>query len=87
MPEIDRAIVLPPGIRNWQAAYEGDTTLSRGWFVTEIRLERIRRLAPDDAFLIEEVVDHFDAFTHLGLGLFGHRQDGSDNLARFHFIQ
>ena len=26
--------------------------------------------APDDAFLIEEVIDHFDAITHLDLRLF-----------------
>ncbi len=48
---------------------------------------RNRRLAPDDSFLVEEVIDYLDAFTHLGLGLFGHRQDGPDDLARFHVIQ
>jgi hypothetical protein len=43
--------------------------------------------APDDAFLIEEVVDHFDAITHLDLRLFGHREDGTDQLARFDIVE
>jgi hypothetical protein len=37
--------------------------------------------APDDAFLIEEVIDHFDAIAHLDLRLFGHGEDGTDQLA------
>ena len=41
----------------------------------------MRSSAPDDAFLIEEVVDHFDAITHLDLRLFGHGEDGTDQLA------
>jgi len=40
-----------------------------------------RSSAPDDALLIEEVIDHFDAITHLDLGLFGHGEDGTDQLA------
>ena len=42
---------------------------------------RTRPSAPDDAFLIEEVIDHFDAITHLDLRLFGHGEDGTDQLA------
>ena len=42
---------------------------------------RTRGSAPDDAFLIEEVIDHFDAITHLNLGLFRHGEDGTDQLA------
>ena len=37
--------------------------------------------APDDAFLIEEVVDDLDAIAHLDLRLFGHGEDGTDQLA------
>jgi hypothetical protein len=37
--------------------------------------------APDDALLIEEVVDDFDAVTHLDLGFLGHGKDGTDQLA------
>jgi hypothetical protein len=37
--------------------------------------------APDDAFLIEEVIDHFDAIAHLNLGLFGHGEDGTNQFA------
>ncbi len=37
--------------------------------------------APDDAFLIEEVIDHFDAVAHLNLGLLGHRKNSTDQLA------
>jgi hypothetical protein len=69
------------------AAYEGASMLSRGCLAINKREMSNRRLAPDDAFLVEEVIDYFDAFTHLGLGLFGHRQDGPDDLARFHVIQ
>jgi hypothetical protein len=65
-----------------QGAYEGArgpvkmATLDRGF-----RKWRTRSLAPDDAFLIEEVIDHFDTITHLDLRLFGHREDGSEQLA------
>src|SRR5215831_13685716 len=69
------------------AAYERTVALSRGRLVTEPRVMREGRLAPDDAFLVEEVVDYFDAFTHLGLSLFRHRQNGPDDFARFHIIQ
>jgi len=54
---------------------------------TEAGGRRNRRLAPDHTFLVKKVVDHFDAFAHLSLGLFRHRQDCPDNLARFHIIQ
>jgi hypothetical protein len=36
---------------------------------------------PDDAFLIEEIVDDFNAVPHLDLGLLGHGKDGADQLA------
>lgn len=51
-------------------------TLDRGF-----REWRTRGSAPDDAFLIEEVIDHFDAIAHLDLRLFGHGEDGTDQLA------
>ncbi len=41
----------------------------------------MRSSAPDDALLIEEIVDHFDAIAHLDLGLFRHGEDGTDQLA------
>jgi len=37
--------------------------------------------APDNTLLIEEVIDHFDAITHLDLRLFRHGKDGTDQLA------
>ena len=47
----------------------------------------MRSSAPDDALLIEEVVNHFDAITHLDLRLFGHWEDGTDQLARFDVVK
>ena len=52
------------------------TTLDRG-----SEVEKVWSSAPDDAFLIEEVIDHFDAIAHLDLGLFGHGKDSTDQLA------
>ena len=52
-----------------------------GDFGSGIRRWRTRSLAPDDAFLIEEVIDHFDAIAHLDLRLFRHGEDGTDQLA------
>jgi hypothetical protein len=40
-----------------------------------------RSSAPDNALLIEKVVDNLDAITHLDLRLFGHGEDGTDQLA------
>lgn len=37
--------------------------------------------APDDALLIEEVIDDFNAIPHLDLGFLGHGEDGTDQLA------
>jgi hypothetical protein len=62
-------------------AYEGARGLSRGRFRSGIEEMKNAVLAPDDAFLVEEVIDHFDAITHLDLGLFGHGEDGTDQLA------
>ena len=47
------------------------------------RIEEVEKVvsAPDDAFLIEEVIDHFDAVPHLDLCLFRHRENGADQLA------
>lgn len=65
-----------------ERAYEGARgpvkmeTLDRG-----LRKWRTRASAPDDAFLIEEVIDHFDAITHLDLCLFGHGEDRTDQFA------
>jgi len=42
---------------------------------------RTRGSAPDDAFLIEEVIDDFDAITHLDLRFLRHGEDGTDQLA------
>lgn len=47
----------------------------------------MRLSAPDNAFLIEEVIDHFDAITHLHLGFFGHRKDSTEELAWLHVIE
>lgn len=47
----------------------------------------MRSSTPDDAFLIEEVVDHFDAITHLDLRLFGHGEDGTNQLSRFDVVE
>jgi hypothetical protein len=44
-------------------------------------------LHPDNTFLIEKIVDHFDALTHLGLSLIGHRQHRSDEFPRLHVFQ
>jgi hypothetical protein len=43
--------------------------------------------APDDSFLIEEVVDDFDAIAHLDLRLFRHGKDRTDQLARFDVVE
>jgi len=43
--------------------------------------------APDNAFLIEEVIDHFDAVTHLNLRLFRHRENGANQLARLNVVE
>jgi len=40
----------------------------------------MRSSTPDDALLIEEVIDDFDAITHLDLSLFRHGEDGTDQL-------
>jgi hypothetical protein len=45
------------------------------------------RLHPNNTFLIEKIVDHFDAFTHLSLSLIGHRQHRSDEFPRLHIFQ
>jgi hypothetical protein len=42
---------------------------------------RTRGSAPDDAFLIEEVIDDLDAIPHLDLRFFRHGDDGTDQLA------
>ena len=52
-------------------------TVDRGF-----RKWRTRSSAPDHALLIEEVIDHFDAITHLDLRLFGHGEDGTDQLEK-----
>ena len=52
-----------------------------GALIGEVRDLESGSSAPDDAFLIEEVIDHFDAVTHLNLGLFGHGKDGTNQLA------
>ena len=49
--------------------------------------DRRERLTPDDALLVQEIVDDFDAIAHLYLCLFGHGQHGPDQLARLHIMQ
>src|SRR5512141_6838 len=51
------------------------------------RKKRTRSSTPDDALLIEEVIDYFDTVTHLNLGLFGHGEDGTNQLARFDVVE
>lgn len=58
-----------------EADARGGRTLYRG------------RLTPDDPFLIQQVVDDFDAVAHLNLSLFGHGDDGSHQFSGFNFIQ
>jgi len=59
----------------------------RGGAVKRVTLDRgfrewkTRELAPDDAFLIEEIIDDFDAIAHLNLRLFGHRKNSANQLA------
>lgn len=45
------------------------------------------KLAPDHPFLIEEIINDFDAVTHLRLRPFRHRNDGSADLARLNIVQ
>jgi hypothetical protein len=47
------------------------------------KIQEVKKVgsAPDNAFLIEEVVDDFDAVPHLNLGLFRHRENGAYQLA------
>jgi hypothetical protein len=49
--------------------------------------EQQDRLTPDDALLVHQVIDDFDAVTELKLRLLGHGENGSDELAGFHFFQ
>lgn len=45
------------------------------------------KLAPHHPFLIEEIIDDFDAVTHLRLRPFRHRNDGSADFARLNIVQ
>ena len=49
--------------------------------------EERARLHPDNTFLVEKIVSHFDALTHLGLSLVRHRKNGTDELPRLHVFQ
>ncbi len=44
----------------------------------------IECLAPDHSFLIQQILNDFDAVPHLDLGLLRHRQHGPDQLAGLH---
>jgi hypothetical protein len=56
--------------------------LSRWRLLTRgFRKRQTRSSAPDDALLIEEVIDDFDAIAHLDLSLFGHGENGTNQLA------
>lgn len=56
---------------------------------TDVTGELVSRemLTPDDALLVQEIVDDFDAIAHLYLRLFGHGQHGPDQLARLHIMK
>jgi hypothetical protein len=56
-------------------------TCQEGNVGQEFRKWGTRLSAPDYALLIEEVVDDLNAITHLYLRLFGHRENGTDQLA------
>lgn len=45
------------------------------------------RLTPDHTLLVHQVVDHFDTVPQLKLCLLGHGENGSDELAGFHFFE
>src|SRR4029078_13400343 len=44
-------------------------------------------LTPDHAFLVEKIIDDFDAITHLRLCALGHGNDRSADLPRFDIIK
>lgn len=54
-----------------------------------LKVERLIEagLAPNDAFLIEQVVDDFDAIAHLRLRAFRHWDYGSYNFAWFDIVE
>jgi hypothetical protein len=47
----------------------------------------MRSSTPDDPFLIEEVIDDFDAVAHLNLGFFGHWENGTDQFSGFDIVK
>lgn len=44
-------------------------------------------LHPNNAFLIEKIIDHFHALTHLSLSLIRHGKDRTNELPGFHIFQ
>lgn len=53
----------------------------------EKKRERTEGSTPDNAFLVQKVINDFDAVPHLRLRTFRHWNDGTDDLARFNIIQ
>jgi hypothetical protein len=64
--------------------YEARKEVSRGGW--RIRKEA-PRLAPNNAFLVEKVINDFDTVTHLSLCTLGHGNDGATNLARLDIVE
>ena len=43
-----------------------------------------KRLAPDDSFLVQEIINDLNTVAHLSLRLLRHGKHSADQLARFH---
>lgn len=72
-------------LANPSAAYEAEPGMSRG--VVRKRREGREDLAPDDSFLIQQIINHLDTVPHLCLRALRHRDDGPNDLSRLDVIE